>query len=281
MRTRVFGSTGRQVAVVGQGTWHMERDDRTEAVRALRRGLDLGMAHIDTAELYGAGRVEELVAEAIRDRRDEVFLVSKVKPENASRAGTLRACERSLARLRTDRLDVYLLHWPGSHPLAETIAAFEALVAAGKILAWGVSNFDAADLAEAVGIAGARRVACNQVLYHLQERGIEHSVVPYCERNGSAIVAYSPFGSGHLPRSRSRGGGVLAEIAAACGAVPRQVALAFLLRRASVFAIPKASNEAHVQENAAAAELELSAEQLARIDAAFPLGRRRHGVPVL
>ncbi len=281
MRTRMFGSTGLRVAVIGQGTWQMERDDRTEAVRALRRGLDLGMSHIDTAELYGGGRVEELVAKAIRGRRDEVFLVSKVQPENASRTGTLGACERSLARLRTDRLDGYLLHWPGSHPIAETIAAFEALVAAGKILSWGVSNFDEAELAEVVRIAGAERVACNQVLYHLEERRIEHAVVPYCEKNGVAVVAYSPFGSGRFPSARGRGGRVLAEVAAARGASPRQVALAFLCRRASVFAIPKASSEAHVEENAAAGGLVLSAEELARIDAAFPPGRRGRGVPTL
>src|SRR5215475_2282532 len=177
MRTRIFGSTGRRVAVVGQGTWHMERDDRTEAVRALQRGLDLGMTHIDTAELYGAGRVEELVAEAIRDRRDEVFLVSKVLPENSSRAGTLRACERSLERLATDHLDLYLLHWRGAPPLEETVSAFEQLRADGKIRAWGVSNFDVEDLDELAKLAPIESIACNQVLYHLEERAIEHAVL--------------------------------------------------------------------------------------------------------
>jgi len=281
MQKRSFGPTGRRLPVIGQGTWNMERDDRARAIAALRRGLDLGLTHVDTAELYGSGEVEEMVGEAIAGRRDEVFLASKVLPENASRRGTIAACERSLARLRTDRLDLYLLHWPGNHPLKDTLAAFEELTQAGKILAWGVSNFDEQELAEAVAIAGEGRVACNQLLYHLEERAIEHAAMPYCEEHGIAVVAYSPLGSGRFPSPRSRGGRVLAELAAAHGGTPRQVALAFLLRRPSLFAIPKASRSEHVEENAAAGDLVLSEDEARRIDEAFPRGRRRPGVPTL
>ncbi len=281
MRQRDFGPTGLRLPVLGQGTWNMEGDDRAGAIAALRRGLDLGLTHVDTAELYGGGEVEELVGEALAGRRDEVFLASKVLPDNASRRGTVAACERSLARLRTDRLDLYLLHWPGRHPLKDTLAAFEELVRAGKVLAWGLSNFDEREVAAAVAIAGEGRVACNQLLYHLEERGIEHAALPYCEEHGIAVVAYSPLGSGRFPRQRSRGGRVLAEIAAAHGATPRQVALAFLLCRPSLFAISKASRPEHVEENAAAADLVLSEDDARHIDEAFPRGRRRPGVPTL
>jgi diketogulonate reductase-like aldo/keto reductase len=270
---------GVDVAVIGQGTWQLDRSDRPRAVRALQRGLDLGMTHVDTAEMYGDA--ETIVAEAIAARRDEVFLVSKVLPENASRRKTITACERSLARLRTDRLDCYLLHWRGRHPLADTIAAFEQLRDEGKVLSWGVSNFDVDDLEEAVAIAGARRIACNQVLYHLRERAIEHAVVPWCERHGVAVVGYSPFGSGEFPTTRSAGGRVLEEIATARGATPRQVALQFLVRRPSLFAIPKASSPEHAAENAAAGTLALSDAEIERIDAAFPLGARPRGLPML
>ena len=276
MEERPFGVTARRVPVIGQGTWEMERE-RAAAIAALRRGLDAGMTHVDTAEMYGAGEVEELVGEAIAGRRDEVFLVSKVLPENASRRGTAAACERSLARLRTDRLDLYLLHWPGDHPLEDTVSAFEALRAAGKILAWGVSNFDEEELAEAVRIAGPGRVACNQVLYHLRERAIEHAVIPFCVRHDIAVVAYSPFGSGRFP-ARDR---ALRAIAEAHGASPYQVALRFLVRDPHVFAIPKASSAEHALENAAAADLALSGEEIARIERAFPRGRKRRGVPTI
>ena len=258
----------------------MERDDRAAAVAALRAGLDLGMTHIDTAELYGSGRVEELVGEAIAGRRDQVFLVSKVLPQNASRAGTRRACEASLRRLRTDRLDCYLLHWPGRHPLADTLAAFEQLRREGKIRAWGVSNFGLEEMERAAAIAGAERIACHQVLYHLEERTIEHALVPWCVAHGIAVVGYSPFGSGHFPGPRSRGGRVLAEIAAVHGATPRQVALAFLVRSPGLFTIPKAARAAHVAENARAGDLALSAEDVRRIDAAFPR-RPWRGLPML
>lgn len=276
MRYRAFGPTRTQVSVIGQGTWNMERDDRRSAIASLRRGLDLGMNHIDTAEMYGNGKVEEIVGEAIAGRRDEVFLVSKVLPQNAARKGTIEACERSLRHLRTDRLDCYLLHWEGPHPLADTFAAFEELRNAGKIRSWGVSNFDEERLADALEIAGEGQVVCNQVLYHLEERAIEHAVIPYCEKLGIAVVAYSPFGSGTF-----RGGRVLSEIAEARGSTPRQIALAFLVRRPSVFAIPKTSDPGHAEENAAAAGIDLTDEEIRRIEEAFPLGRRRKGVPTL
>lgn len=278
MQVRPFGPGGVRVGVVGQGTWNIEREPLA-AIETLRRGLDRGMSHVDTAELYGGGRVEELVGRAIVGRRDEVFLVSKVLPENASRSGTVLACERSLARLGTDRLDCYLLHWRGPHPVGCTIAAFEQLREAGKIRAWGVSNFDERRLAEVVALAGAGRVACNQVLYHLGERSIEHAVLPFCAAHGIALVAYSPFGSKHFPSSRSAAGRVLAQLAAARGATPRQLALAFLVRHPAVFAIPKTVRPERAEENAAAADLELTAEDVERLEAAFPRGVRRRGVP--
>ena len=272
---RVFGPGGPRVAVVGQGTWHSEESPR-DAVDALRHGLDLGMRHIDTAEMYGSGAAESIVGQAIAGRRDEVFLVSKVLPSNASRRGTVAACERSLSRLKTDRLDCYLLHWRGAHPLAETIAAFEELRASGKIRAWGVSNFDVDDLEEAASIGGAALPACNQVLYHVQERAIEHAVLPWCQERGIAIVAYTPFGqSADAFDPHSRHGRVLQEIGAVHGATARQVALAFLLRHPNSFVIPKASQRDHASENAGAAALHLTDADVARIDAAFPRGKPR------
>jgi diketogulonate reductase-like aldo/keto reductase len=204
-----------------------------------------------------------------------------VLPSNASRRGTITACERSLKRLKTDRLDCYLLHWRGSYPLAETVAAFEELQSAGKIRAWGVSNFDAGDLDEMLAIAGQGRIACNQVLYHLQERAIEHAVIPWCKRHGTAVVAYSPFGHDDFPSPRSKAGEVLQKIAEAHGASPRQVALSFLTRDASVFAIPKASSEAHAAENAAAGGLVLGSDEIAALDKAFPLGAKPRSLPML
>ncbi|MFY1826694.1 aldo/keto reductase [Myxococcus fulvus] len=282
MEQRVFGGTGKQVPVLGQGTWQMEEGDPDEAIRSLRAGLDLGLTHVDTAELYGHGRVEEsIVSEAIAGRRQEVFLVSKVMPSNATYAGTLAACERSLKRLRTDTLDCYLLHWPGSHPLEETVRAFEKLVADGKIRSWGVSNFGVAELEELVELAEPERIACNQVLYHLEERAIEHAVLPWCEARGIAVVGYSPFGNGRFPRPDSPGGRVLEAVARAHDVTPRQVALQFLVRRPSLFAIPKAGRVAHLRDNAAAASLKLSRDELARLDAAFPLGAYSDELPML
>jgi diketogulonate reductase-like aldo/keto reductase len=280
--TRAFGPARRRVAAIGQGSWKIEESAADSVVECLRRGLDLGLTHIDTAEMYGSGAAESIIAKAISGRRDEVFLVSKVLPTNASTRGTLAACEKSLARLRTDRLDCYLLHWRGAIPLEETIAAFDTLVRDGKILSWGVSNFDVADLDEVAAIAGAGHPACNQVLYHLQERAIEHAVLPWCQRHGTAVVAYTPFGQSRTAfDARTAQGKVLEEIAEAHQATARQVALRFLLRHPEVFVIPKASRLAHVAENAAAATRELSAAELARIDAAFPRGRPRRGLPTI
>ncbi|MBI3182708.1 MAG: aldo/keto reductase [Myxococcales bacterium] len=280
MRTRPLGRTGFELPLVGQGTWNLELADRRGALAALRAGLDQGMSHIDTAEMYGGGMAEELVGEALAARRGEAFIASKVLPSNASFEGTLSACERSLRRLRTDRLDLYLLHWRGPHPLEETFAAFEKLLQQGKVRSWGVSNFDVADLEEALKSAGEGKLACNQVLYHLKERAIEERLVPFCERHRITVVAYSPFGSGDFPLARGAGGSVLAEVAAANRATPRQVALAFLLRLKGVVAIPKHSTVPHAVENAGAAQLELSERDIARLDQAFPM-RSRKGLPVV
>ncbi|RDJ05768.1 aldo/keto reductase [Rhizobium grahamii] len=281
VRKRRFGPLQREVGIIGQGTCYIEEGDPASAITALRRGIDLGMNHIDTAELYGAGAAEELVGRAIADRRDEVFLVSKVLPQNASRLGTKIACERTLTHLKTDWLDCYLLHWRGQYPLEDTFAALEALREEGKILSYGVSNFDVPDLEEALQIAGASMVICDQVLYHLQERAIEHAVLPWCEQHQLAITAYSPFGHRDFPSTQTPGGQVLADIAKVHDATPHQIALAFLTRRPSVFAIPKASSVEHVEENAGASEIILSQAEVARIDAAFPLGPHRRGLPMI
>jgi diketogulonate reductase-like aldo/keto reductase len=281
MLHRPFGSTKREAAIIGQGTWNIEQAKSGTAIGGLRRGLDLGMTHIDTAEMYGSGAAETLVGEAIAGRRDDVFLVSKVLPHNASRTGTIAACERSLKRLKTDRLDCYLLHWRGSHPLSDTVAAFEQLRADGKILSWGLSNFDVDDLADLSQVSKAKP-ACNQVLYHLRERAIEHAVIPWCEENGVAVVAYSPLGHvGGFPTPHSAGARVLKAIADRHQATPRQVALRFLTRRDSLFAIPKASNPVHAEENAGAGALDIGAAEFAQIDAAFPLGPRPRSLPML
>ena len=279
MKSKPFGKAGLDVSVIGQGTWYLDRGDRRSAIAALRRGIELGMTHIDTAEMYGDA--ELVIAEAIAGMRDKLFLVSKVLPSNASRKGTITACERSLQRLKTDHLDCYLLHWRGSYPLAETVAAFEELESAGKIRSWGVSNFDADDLDELLQISGEGSIACNQVLYHLKERAIEHAVIPWCERNKVAVVAYSPFGHDDFPSPKSKAGEVLAKIADAHGSTPRQIALAFLTRKSTVFAIPKASNAEHAVENAAAGDLILTEADIAALDAAFPRGPKPRGLPML
>jgi len=279
MQSRIFGKGGPEVSVIGQGTWYLDRGDRKAAVTALRRGIELGMTHIDTAEMYGDA--ELVIADALEGKRDGLFLVSKVLPSNASKRGTVTACERSLKRLKTDHLDCYLLHWRGSYPLSETVAAFEDLKRAGKIRSWGVSNFDGDDLNELLSVAGEGKIACNQVLYHLKERAIEHAVIPWCERHGVAVVAYSPFGHNDFPLRRSPSGEVLHKIAAKHKATPRQVALAFLTRETTVFAIPKASNAEHAAENAAAGDLKLDASEIAALDAAFPRGAKPRSLPML
>lgn len=277
----VFGSTGVAVPRIGLGTWYLEQSEPQIAINAVKRALDLGMTHIDTAELYGSGRAESLVGQGIAGRRDEVFLVSKVIPDNASRRGTISHCEQSLKRLGTDHLDCYLLHWPGSHPLEDTIAALEELVKAGKTRAWGVSNFDEDELQRALDIAGPGRIACNQLLYHLEERGIEHAVLPWCETHGVAVVGYTPYGQHLSFPPRGPGGAVLTQVAERHSATTRQVALAFLTRRPGLFAIPKSTQPEHLRENAGALQLELSADDIAAIDRAFPVGRRRRGVAML
>jgi len=279
MQHRKFAWTGVSIPIVGQGTYLMEHDRAEDAIAALREGIDVGMTHIDTAELYGTGRVEQLVGRAIEGRRDEIFLVSKVLPSNATRAGTLQACEKSLKRLRTDRLDLYLLHWPGNHPLEETLAAFEELERSGKIRFFGLSNFDVGELEQAIAIAGEKRIACNQVLYHLEERRIERRLLSFCEAHGIAVVGYSPFGQGHFVSERSAGFRVLSEVARAHGATPRQVALGFLVRKNGLFAIPKAANRQHVLDNAKSTGFDLTFEEMKRIEDAFPIARDRGVLP--
>lgn len=275
MRAESFGPIERSVPVIGHGTWQLERDRRAAAVAAIRRAIELGANHIDTAEMYGSGWVEELVREALQGVRDRVFLASKVLPDNATHEGTIHACEESLRRLGTDWLDLYMLHWRGRHPLDGTIEALEKLRTDGKIRAWGVSNFDVKNLEAALAIAGEGRIACNQVLYHLKERTVEHEVLPWCEKHRVALVAYSPLGCGKFPSGRTAGAAALAEIAAARQVTPHAVALAFLTRRPSVFAIPKSASVDHVEANVAAGDLVLDEAEVARIDAAFPVGRWR------
>jgi diketogulonate reductase-like aldo/keto reductase len=266
---RPFGPLPDLVPVVGQGTWIMgETKNRGEEVAALRAGIAAGATHLDTAELYGGA--EDLVGDAIKGlRREELFIVSKVLPSNASYKGTIRACETALRRIGTSYLDVYLLHWRGSHPLEETMGALEALVEQGKIRALGVSNFNVADLEEAQGALTRERIACNQVLYHLEERHIDGGLIEFCATQNIAVVGYSPFGHGRFPRGE--GARALAEVAARHGSTPRQVALAFLARTAPLFTIPKASSVAHAKENAGALTLRLEAADLATLDDAFPV----------
>jgi diketogulonate reductase-like aldo/keto reductase len=258
---------GEKVAALGQGTWYMgeSASARPQELAALRLGLDLGMSLIDTAEMYASGGAEEVVGEAFAGRRDEVFIVSKVLPENASRRGTITACERSLKRMNTDRIDLYLLHWRGRHPLADTLDAFAELTKSGKIRHWGVSNFDAGDMVELLSLKSGGGVATNQVLYNLTRRGIEYDLVPACRERKISIMAYSPIEQGRLLRQ-----GVLKQVAERHGATPAQVALAWLLRQEGIIAIPKTSKTAHVRENRAAADLKLTAADLAALDKAFP-----------
>lgn len=274
MESRPFGWTGTRLPVIGQGTWHMGEASgaRARDVAALRLGLELGMTHIDTAEMYRGA--EEVVAEAIRGfRRSDLFLVSKVLPGNADYAGTIRAAERSLRRLQTDYLDLYLLHWPGSFPLAETMRAMEDLVQAGKIRFLGVSNFEIAEMKKAMAALSRERLACNQVLYRLPLRGIEWDLVPFCAAERIAVVGYTPFG--HGPAGKRGEMSVLDRIGARHGKTAHQVVLRFLTRRPGVFAIPKASRPEHVRDNAAAADFELTEEDIAAIDRAFPPPRRK------
>lgn len=270
--------SGETVPVLGQGTWGMGEQARRAAdeATALRLGLDLGMTLIDTAEMYGDGGAEEVVADAIAGRRSEVFLVSKVLPENASRRGTIDACERSLKRIGTDRLDLYLLHWRGSVPLTETLEAFTELIETGKIRYWGVSNFDTNDMAELATLPGGAACATNQVLYNLSRRGIEFDLVPWCRDHHMPVMAYSPVEQGRLLDHPA-----LKAIATARGATPAQVALAWLLHQSGTIVIPKATNPSHVRENRAALDLKLAAEDLAALDKTFPPPTRKRALEML
>jgi diketogulonate reductase-like aldo/keto reductase len=267
---------GKTVPVLGQGTWHMgERGGAAkDEAAALRLGIDLGMTLIDTAEMYGDGGAEQVVAQAIAGQRDKIFLVSKVYPHNASRAGVPAACDRSLKRLNTDRIDLYLLHWRGSHPLAETVGAFEKLKEAGKIGAWGVSNFDVGDMQELAGLKAGADCATNQVLYHPDSRGIEYDLLPWCLEHRMPMMAYSPIGqAGRLLRSTA-----LRNVAERHDATPAQIAIAWGLRHPHVISIPKAVDPVHVRQNAAAGEITLTEEDLAAIDADHPPPRHKQSL---
>lgn len=277
IRTTTLPS-GEAVPVLGQGTWKMGEDSRRHAdeVNALKLGLDLGMTLIDTAEMYASGGAEEVVADAIAGRRDEVFLVSKVLPSNASRTGVPAACEASLRHLRTDRIDLYLLHWPGSVPLAETVEAFEALKKAGKIRHWGVSNFDTHEIEELVSLPAGDGVQTNQILYNLSQRGPEFDLAPWSRQRGIPLMAYSPVDQGVLARNAS-----LEAIAARHDATPAQLALAWVMAQDRVIAIPKASKQEHIRQNVAALDIELTREDFAEIDRAFPPPRRKQGLQMI
>ncbi|TPN56163.1 MULTISPECIES: aldo/keto reductase [unclassified Mesorhizobium] len=277
VRTTTLPS-GEAIAVLGQGTWKMGEDIRRrgDEVAALKLGLDLGVTLIDTAEMYASGGAEEVVAEAIAGRRAEVFLVSKVLPSNASRAGVQRACENSLKRLRTDRIDLYLLHWPGSVPLAETVEAFEALKKAGKIRHWGVSNFDIEEMEDLAGLPDGGNVQTNQVLYNLVRRGLEFDLAPWSRKRGIPLMAYSPVEQGALARNAR-----LDAVAARHGATAAQIALAWVMQQEGVIAIPKASSQEHVRQNFAALDIKLIGEDLADLDRAFPPPTRKRGLEMI
>ena len=258
---------GETVPALGLGTWHMgeARGDRTREADALRAGLDLGISLIDTAEMYGEGGAEEVVAQATAGRRDHVFIVSKVYPHNASATGTIAACERSLKRLGTDRIDLYLLHWRGAVPLAETVGAFETLKAAGKIRHWGVSNFDVADMTELLALKAGPACASNQVLYHLAERGIEWRLLPDAQARGMSVMAYSPLAQGRILTHKT-----LQQVAKKHGVTPATIAVAWTLRNPGLISIPKTATSARVAEIVAAADLVLDADDLAALDTAYP-----------
>jgi diketogulonate reductase-like aldo/keto reductase len=277
IRTTTLPS-GEAVPVLGQGTWKMGEDARRHAdeVNALKLGLDLGMMLIDTAEMYASGGAEEVVADAIAARRDEVFLVSKVLPSNASRTGAPAACEASLRHLRTDRIDLYLLHWPGSVPLTETVEAFEALKKAGKIRHWGVSNFDTHEMEELVSLPAGDSVQTNQILYNLSQRGPEFDLAPWSRQRGIPLMAYSPVDQGVLARNAR-----LEAIAARHNATAAQLALAWVMAQDGVIAIPKAGRQEHVRQNVAALDIELTSEDFADIDSAFPPPTLKRGLQMI
>ncbi|MPR05737.1 aldo/keto reductase [Microvirga tunisiensis] len=278
MSLKVTLPSGETVPALGQGTWQMAEtaSRRKQEIEALRLGVELGMTLVDTAEMYGEGASEELVAEALVGQRDRLFLVSKVYPHNASRQGVVQACERSLRRLKTDRLDLYLLHWRGSVPLEETVAGFEELRRSGKIRHWGVSNFDTDDMDELLRVPAGENCAANQVLYNVTRRGPEFDLIPWMTEHRMPLMAYSPIEQGRLPR-----GGVLQRIGQKYGASPFQIALAWLLQKPDVIAIPKASSPDHVRDNHRALEIRLSPEDLDAIDAEFPTPRRERPLEMI
>jgi diketogulonate reductase-like aldo/keto reductase len=270
--------SGREVAALGLGTWKMgeEHRHRSQEIAALQSGIDLGMTLIDTAEMYGEGAAEALVGEAIRGRRDDVFLVTKVYPHNASGRGAIAACDRSLGRLGVDMIDLYLLHWRGSIPLSETLEAFAELKRAGKIAGFGVSNFDTSDMEEAWALNHGKEIETNQILYNLTRRGVEHDLLPWCRHRHIPVMAYSPVEQGRLLRNHK-----LIEIAAARKATPAQIALAWLLAQPEIIAIPKASQAEHVKENRAAADIALSDAEVSMLDSAFPRPKQRRPLEML
>ena len=278
MNPTVVLPAGESIPALGQGTWQMaeKAGRRAQEIEALRLGVELGMTLIDTAEMYGEGAAEELVAEALVGERERIFLVSKVYPHNAGRLGVIQACERSLRRLKTDRLDLYLLHWRGSVPLEETVAGFEELRQSGKIRHWGVSNFDVDDMEELLDVPAGENCAINQVLYNVTRRGPEFDLIPWMTARGMPLMAYSPIEQGRLPR-----GGALQSIAQRHEASPFQIALAWLLNKPRVIAIPKASNVQHVQENHRALEITLTPEDMAAIDAEFPAPKRKRPLEMI
>lgn len=269
--------SGETVPALGQGTWKMgeQRGKRADEVRALQLGIDLGMTLIDTAEMYASGVAEEITGEAIKGRRDDVFLVSKVMPSNASLSGTTAACERSLKRLGVETIDLYLLHWPSNYPVSGTIGAFKALQQAGKIRHWGVSNFDVSEMEEVLRVGG-EKVATNQVLYNLSRRAIEYDLVPWQQKRNIPLMAYSPIEQGRLAHHRS-----LSDIAVRHNATPAQIALAWALSRPQTMVIPKATGEVHVRENRASADIELTPEDFAALDAAFPPPKRKSSLEMI
>lgn len=270
--------TGEAVPALGQGTWQMAEvpSKRAQEIEALRLGFELGMTLIDTAEMYGEGASEQLVAEALGAKRDHLFLVSKVYPHNASRRGVIEACERSLARLKTDHLDLYLLHWRGGVPLEETVTGFEELRRSGKIRSWGVSNFDTDDMEELFAIEEGRNCVTNQVLYNVTRRGPEYDLIPWMAACNMPLMAYSPIEQGRLPKTD-----ILQAIARSHDASPYQIALAWLLQKPGVIAIPKASSAAHVCDNRKALDIRLSSDELAAIDAEFPAPRRKRPLEMI
>lgn len=276
MKTYAFGNSNSMVSRIGQGTWNLHRASIRSRVKAIHRGIELGLTHIDTAEMYGSGRVEKFLSKALKGRRDDVFLVSKVMPQNASFNDTIEACNRSLKRLRTEVLDCYLLHWHAGPPMAETFSAFEKLVQDGKIRSWGVSNFTVAEMRQAVELVGPGKIACNQVEYNLNNRQPEVQLINWCREQNVSVVAHTPFGARPFPSPTDAGGRVLTEIAKRHACSARAIALAYLLRHDNVFVIPKAAKISHIEDNASAFGVCLSNDDIRSIGQHFELSSSLH-----